>query len=56
MTSKVKLRSLLIGGLFTLLFVAVVGRLYWIQVVEGAGLLSSAKERWANEEVLRPVR
>ncbi|SFK90719.1 penicillin-binding protein 2B [Paenibacillus sp. 1_12] len=56
MTKKVKLRSLLIGGLFTLFFVAIVGRLYWVQVVQGASLLSSAQERWAKEDVLRPVR
>ncbi|MEK3721843.1 penicillin-binding transpeptidase domain-containing protein [Paenibacillus sp. FSL H8-0034] len=56
MTKKVKLRSLLIGGLFTLFFVAIVGRLYWVQVVQGAGLLTSAQERWAKEDVLRPVR
>jgi penicillin-binding protein 2B len=56
MTKKVKLRSLLIGGLFTLFFVALVGRLYWVQVVQGAGLLSEAQDKWAAEEVLRPVR
>jgi penicillin-binding protein 2B len=56
MTNKVKLRSLLIGGLFTLLFVALVGRLYWVQVVQGAELLSDAQEKWAKEEILRPVR
>jgi penicillin-binding protein 2B len=56
MTNKVKLRSLLIGGVFTLLFVALVGRLYWVQVVQGAGLLLEAQKKWAEEEVLRPVR
>ncbi|TDF96691.1 peptidoglycan D,D-transpeptidase FtsI family protein [Paenibacillus piri] len=56
MNKKVKLRSLLIGGVFTLLFVALVGRLYWVQVVQGAGLLSEAQEKWEAEEVLRPVR
>jgi penicillin-binding protein 2B len=56
MTKKVKFRSLLVGGLFTLLFVALVGRLYWVQVVQGAGLLSEAQEKWAKEEILRPVR
>ncbi|NHN28664.1 penicillin-binding transpeptidase domain-containing protein [Paenibacillus agricola] len=56
MTKKVKFRSLLIGGLFTLLFVALVGRLYWVQVVQGAGLLLEAQDKWAKEEILRPVR
>ncbi|MFD0682614.1 MULTISPECIES: penicillin-binding transpeptidase domain-containing protein [unclassified Paenibacillus] len=56
MYKKVKLRSLLIGGVFTLFFVALVGRLYWVQVVQGAGLLTEAQARWETEEVLRPVR
>ncbi|TVY09602.1 penicillin-binding transpeptidase domain-containing protein [Paenibacillus cremeus] len=56
MTKKVKLRSLLVGGLFTLLFVFLVTRLYWVQVVQGAELLSMAKERWAADDELRAVR
>jgi penicillin-binding protein 2B len=56
MNRKLKLRSLLIGGIFSLFFVALVGRLYWVQVVQGAGLLTKAQEKWAAEEVLRPVR
>ncbi|PZE22658.1 peptidoglycan D,D-transpeptidase FtsI family protein [Paenibacillus xerothermodurans] len=56
MNKKAKLRSLLLGGVFTLLFVALVGRLYWVQVVQGAGLLSEAQLRWEEEEVLEPVR
>ncbi|OXM86053.1 peptidoglycan D,D-transpeptidase FtsI family protein [Paenibacillus rigui] len=56
MSKKIKLRSLLIGGVFTLFFVALVGRLYWVQVVQGAELLAKAQEKWEAEEVLRPVR
>ncbi|MFH5182827.1 hypothetical protein ACHHV8_09445 [Paenibacillus sp. TAB 01] len=56
MSKKIKLRSLLIGGLFTLLFVALVGRLYWVQVVDGAELLAAAQKKWEAEEVLRPIR
>lgn len=56
MTQKVKLRSLIIGGAFTLLFVVLVTRLYWVQVVQGAELLSDAKMMWATDKELRPVR
>ncbi|MBP1156283.1 MULTISPECIES: penicillin-binding transpeptidase domain-containing protein [unclassified Paenibacillus] len=56
MTEKVKLRSLIIGGAFTLLFVVLVTRLYWVQVVQGAELLSDAKMMWATDKELRPVR
>ncbi|SDC73963.1 penicillin-binding protein 2B [Paenibacillus sp. UNCCL117] len=56
MTKKVKLRSLLIGGAFTLLFAVLVGRLYWVQVVQGAELLEQAKARWALDKTIQPVR
>jgi len=56
MNKIVKLRSLLIGGVFTLLFVALMGRLYWVQVVEGKELREEVQKKWEKEEVLRPVR
>ncbi|WP_256865336.1 penicillin-binding transpeptidase domain-containing protein [Paenibacillus sp. 32352] len=56
MNKKTKLRSLLIGGVFTLLFVAIVGRLYWVQIVDGKVLLAEAQKKWESEEVIRPVR
>jgi penicillin-binding protein 2B len=56
MTKKVKLRTLLIGGLFTLFFVAIMGRLYWVQVVQSSALLERAKNMWENDRVLQPVR
>ncbi|WP_159883936.1 penicillin-binding transpeptidase domain-containing protein [Paenibacillus puerhi] len=56
MTKIVKLRSLLIGGAFTLLFAVLVVRLYWVQVVQGAELLAMAKERWALDKTIQPVR
>ncbi|MDQ1912985.1 penicillin-binding transpeptidase domain-containing protein [Paenibacillus sp. GD4] len=56
MTKKVKMRSLLIGGVFTLFFIALVSRLYWVQVVQGADLLSQAQARWETDKVLHPVR
>ncbi|CAG7605639.1 Penicillin-binding protein 2B [Paenibacillus solanacearum] len=56
MTKKVKLRSLLIGGIFTLLFLVLVTRLYWVQVVHGEELLTMAKEKWATDKELLPIR
>lgn len=56
MTKMVKLRSLLIGGGFTLLFAVLVTRLYWVQVVQGEELLSKAKEKWAMDKEIPPIR
>ncbi|UUZ85555.1 hypothetical protein LJK88_19790 [Paenibacillus sp. P26] len=53
MTKKVKLRSIVIGGVFTLLFVILVGRLYWVQVVNGAELLTKAEKLWADNKKSR---
>ncbi|MCZ8511227.1 penicillin-binding transpeptidase domain-containing protein [Paenibacillus filicis] len=57
MNKKVKLRSLFIGGVFSLLFFVVIGRLYWVQVVNGAGLLKLAREtQWVSDKTIMPVR
>ncbi|MEK8129716.1 penicillin-binding transpeptidase domain-containing protein [Paenibacillus filicis] len=56
MTKKVKLRSLLIGGAFTLLFAVVVVRLYFVQVVQGEWLLAQAKTKWELDEKIPPIR
>src|SRR5690348_13613025 len=56
MTKKIKVRSLLIGGLFTLLFVMLMTKVYWIQVVEASWLLGEAEKRWETDKVLAPVR
>lgn len=56
MTKKTRLRTLLIGGLFTLFFVALVGRMYWIQVVKAEELRTSAASYWERESELDPVR
>ncbi|KPV56242.1 peptidoglycan glycosyltransferase [Paenibacillus sp. A3] len=57
MTKKVKLRSLIIGGGFTLLFVVLITRIYWVQVVDGARLVTKVKEnQWSKEKVIQPVR
>lgn len=56
MTKKIKLRSLLIGGLFTLLFVVLIAKVYYIQVVEASWLLEKAEKKWETDKVLTPVR
>jgi len=56
MDKTLKIRSLLIGVFFFLLFFTVVGRIYWIQVVEASDLREKAERMWTSEEILQPVR
>ncbi|NEW05268.1 PASTA domain-containing protein [Paenibacillus sp. SYP-B3998] len=56
MTKKIKVRSLLIGGVFTLLFVVLIAKVYWIQVVEASWLLEKAEKVWETDKVLAPAR
>ncbi|WP_397334263.1 penicillin-binding transpeptidase domain-containing protein [Paenibacillus glycanilyticus] len=52
MVKRIKLRTLLFGGIMTLLFVVLIGRIYWVQVVKGDFWYDKAKSRWAAEEKL----
>lgn len=52
MVKRIKLRTLLFGGIITLLFVVLIGRIYWVQVVKGDFWYERAKTRWAAEEKL----
>ncbi|WP_248926609.1 penicillin-binding transpeptidase domain-containing protein [Paenibacillus hamazuiensis] len=56
MTKKVKVRSLLIGGFFTLFFIALLGRIYWVQVVQSSELLAKAEKKWEMDKEIPPVR
>lgn len=56
MTKKVKLRTILIGGLFTLFFVVLIGKIYWVQVVDASELLKKAQEMWERNRTIQPVR
>lgn len=56
MTKKIRIRSLLIGGMITILFIGLVLRLYYIQVVAASELLQSAQEKWKNSRQLLPER
>lgn len=56
MGKKIRIRSLVIGGFFTLFFIAISTKLYWVQIVEGAELRGMAEEVWSREMVLQPQR
>lgn len=56
MTKRAKLRTLWIGGVFTLFFVVLVGKMYYLQVVSASGLMEKAEEMWEKDKVLQPVR
>src|SRR5437016_3571386 len=56
MTRKVKLRTLLIGGLFTLFFIFMMGRLYWVQVVKAKEYTTKAEDSWNTDRVIPPQR
>ncbi|MBP1992801.1 penicillin-binding transpeptidase domain-containing protein [Paenibacillus eucommiae] len=56
MTKKIRARSLLIGGVFTLLFVILLVKVYYIQGVDASRLLGMAKKAWETDQVLAPER
>ncbi|RAP76662.1 penicillin-binding transpeptidase domain-containing protein [Paenibacillus montanisoli] len=56
MTKRIKLRTLLVGGLITLLFSLLAGRIYWVQVVKADFWAEKAREVWSRSEKLIPVR
>jgi penicillin-binding protein 2B len=56
MGKKIRLRSLFIGGLFTLFFLGLFFHLYTVQVIEAAELLGKAKEVWSKGRELAPTR
>ncbi|NBD22803.1 penicillin-binding transpeptidase domain-containing protein [Paenibacillus glycinis] len=56
MTKRIKLRTLLVGGVISLLFVFLVGRIYWVQVVKADFWTEKAKEVWSRSEKLVPAR
>ncbi len=56
MLKRSKLRTLLFGGLFTLLFVVLIGRIFYMQVVAGETWYDLAKTRWSVSETLTAKR
>jgi penicillin-binding protein 2B len=53
---KTRVRTLLLGGFFTLFFLAMVMRIYWVQVVQADELVKLAQNVWEKDEVLRATR
>jgi len=56
MSRKIKIRSFVIGGLFTLFFVIVGIRLYYVQVVQASDLTEKAVSVWSADNVLPSTR
>lgn len=56
MVKRMKLRMLTIGGLFTLFFIVIVGKLFWYQVINRSFWLEQAKQSWLVKQELTPSR
>ncbi|MCR2803705.1 penicillin-binding protein [Paenibacillus soyae] len=56
MNKRIKLRTLLFGGVMTLLFLILIGRIFYVQVVEGDFYYEKAKARWSAAEKLTAKR
>ncbi|CAM4509116.1 penicillin-binding protein 2B [Paenibacillus endophyticus] len=56
MKKRIRVRTLLFGGVMTLLFLVLISRIYVVQVVEGAEWYNLAKKRWSTAEVLTAKR
>ncbi|WP_334071906.1 MULTISPECIES: penicillin-binding transpeptidase domain-containing protein [Paenibacillus] len=56
MIKRIKLRTLLIGGCITLFFTVLIGRVFWIQVVEASFWQGHAEEIWSKEKKLPATR
>lgn len=56
MIKRMKLRTLTLGGLITLLFLFLIFHLYKTQIVEGAKWLELAEKRWSTSETFQAKR
>ena len=56
MVKRIKLRTLFIGGCITLFFLVLVGRVFWIQVLESDSWQKRASEQWAHSSTIKAVR
>lgn len=56
MVKRIKLRTLTIGGLFTLFFIVIVTRLFWYQVWNQDFWMELAKNSWSTQQTLSPAR
>ncbi|WP_223066363.1 penicillin-binding transpeptidase domain-containing protein [Paenibacillus caui] len=56
MTRRIQLRTLLIGGVTTLFFVALITRVFWIQVVNADFWQSYAELQWSKKKIITATR
>ncbi|MFF2016615.1 penicillin-binding transpeptidase domain-containing protein [Paenibacillus sp. NPDC058177] len=56
MVKRIKLRTLFIGGCITLFFLVLLGRVFWIQVLERDFWQARAAGQWAHTSVIKAVR
>ncbi|MBP1904370.1 penicillin-binding protein 2B [Paenibacillus turicensis] len=56
MIKRIKLRTLLIGGCITLFFVLLLGRVFWLQIVEGNFWQAHAESIWSQKKVIPAQR
>ncbi|WP_340025151.1 penicillin-binding transpeptidase domain-containing protein [Paenibacillus sp. FSL K6-1096] len=56
MVKRIKLRTLFIGGCITLFFLVLVGRVFWIQVLNAEKWQETAAEQWAHTSTIKAVR
>lgn len=56
MVKRIKLRTLFIGGCITLFFLVLVGRVFWIQVMQSEKWQKEAATQWAHTSTIKAVR
>lgn len=56
MTRRIRIRTLLLGGLLTLLFVGLFGRIYWVQVAHASYWADKARATWSMTKKLMQER
>ncbi|MEK3882514.1 penicillin-binding transpeptidase domain-containing protein [Paenibacillus sp. PL2-23] len=56
MNKRIRLRTLLFGGVMTLLFLILIGRIFYVQVLQGDFYYEKAKARWAAADKLTAKR
>ncbi|RUT36385.1 PASTA domain-containing protein [Paenibacillus zeisoli] len=57
MDKRIKLRTLLIGGLVTLFFLVIIGKVFWLQIVQGSFWEAYGKDNyWSRNQPIPAVR
>ncbi|OKP91110.1 stage V sporulation protein D [Paenibacillus helianthi] len=56
MVKRIKLRTLFIGGCITLFFLVLVGRVFWLQILDGEYWQNKAASQWAHSATIKAVR